>query len=199
MYKGNNPSALRSRKEIVRSFLEQLKYTDLEALSIKQIMDATDLSRQTFYQIFDSKDDIIEYCLDTLFSEFISHTKEMTIETLCDAARLFFGFFDMHRDTLTLFIKNGKSCVVQRKCREYLRDSQYIHYDLHGVHSEQEKEYATTFVVSGMVAMLEQWIKETPELSLNAQELAKLVCRITGVNDTGKQIESESPVCIIFK
>ncbi|MCD8369186.1 MAG: TetR/AcrR family transcriptional regulator [Clostridiales bacterium] len=75
MYKGNNPSALRSRKEIVQSFLEQLKYTDLEALSIKQIMDATDLSRQTFYQIFDSKDDIIEYCLDTLFSEFISHKK----------------------------------------------------------------------------------------------------------------------------
>ncbi len=81
---------------------------------------------------------------------------------------------------MALFIKNGKSCVVQRKCREFLRDSQYIHYDLHGVHSEQEKEYATTFVVSGMVAMLEQWIKGTSESILNAQELAQLVCRITG-------------------
>ncbi|MCD8197857.1 MAG: TetR/AcrR family transcriptional regulator [Lachnospiraceae bacterium] len=183
MYKGNNPSALRSRKEIVRCFLEELKDTDLEALSIKQIMDATDLSRQTFYQIFDSKDEIIEYCLDTLFSDFISHTKEKTIESLCDAASLFFNFFDTHRDTLALFIKNGKSCVVQRKCREYLRDSRYIHYELYGVHSEQDKEYATTFVVSGMVAMLEQWIKETSEPILNAQELAQLVCRITGVNE----------------
>lgn len=179
MYKGSNPSALRSRREIVQSFLALLQHTDLEALSIKQIMDGTDLTRQTFYQIFDSKDEIIEYCLDTLFSDFISHTKEQTTESLCDAAKLFFSFFDKHRDTLALFIKNGKSCVVQRKCREYLRDSQYIHYDLQGVRSELEKEFATTFVVSGMVAMLEQWIKEPPESAMSAQALAELVCRMT--------------------
>lgn len=183
MYQGTNPSALRSRGEIVRSFLSLLAQTDLEELSIKQIMDATDLSRQTFYQIFDSKEEIIEYYLDTIFSEFISHTKVQIVENLCDAAKLFFSFFEAYWDTLALFIRNGKSCMVQRKCREYLQKDQYIHYSLHGVHTEQEQEYATTFVISGMVAMLEKWVRETPGMKVSAQELSLLVCRITGVED----------------
>ncbi len=184
MYQGNNPSALRSRNEIVRSFLFLLEETDLEDLSIKQIMDATGLSRQTFYQIFDSKEEIIEYYLDTIFSEFISHANEHTVTNLCAAAKLFFNFFDSHRAALALFIRNGKSCVVQRKCREYLQKEQYIHYALHGVRSEQEQEYATTFVISGMVAMLEQWVRETAGANISAQELAMLVCRITGIDDS---------------
>ncbi|MCC8078820.1 MAG: TetR/AcrR family transcriptional regulator [Oscillospiraceae bacterium] len=183
MYTGSNPSAIRSRNEIVRSFLEALEHTDLEALSVKQIMDATDLSRQTFYQIFNSKDEIIEYCLDTLFSDFLSHTESQSVETLCDAAKLFFSFFDAHRHTLELFIRNGKSCVVQRKCREYLRDSEYIRYDLRGARSDSERDFAATFVVSGMVAMLEQWIRQTPSDPMTAEHLARLVCRITGTKE----------------
>lgn len=79
-----------------------------------------------------------------------------------------------------MIIQNGKSCVMQRKCREYLQKSQYIHYDLHGVQTEQEREYATTFVISGMVAMLEQWVRSPESVQAGAQELALLVCRITG-------------------
>ena len=69
---------------------------------------------------------------------------------------------------------------MQRKCREYLQKSQYIHYDLQGVQTELEREYAATFVISGMVAMLEQWIKSAEPAQISAKELALLVCRITG-------------------
>lgn len=59
------------KSEIVKAFLELLAAHDLDAISIKQIMDATDLSRQTFYQIFSSKEDILEYYPDVLFGSFI--------------------------------------------------------------------------------------------------------------------------------
>ena len=48
MYTGTNPSALRSRKEIVQAFLSLLSDHSLEEITIKQIMDVTGLSRQTF-------------------------------------------------------------------------------------------------------------------------------------------------------
>ena len=67
MYQGTNPSAIRSREEIIRAFFSLLQNNSLEEISIKQIMGATDLSRQTFYQIFNSKDEILEYYLDTVF------------------------------------------------------------------------------------------------------------------------------------
>ena len=179
MYQGNNPSAIRSRNEIVKSFLSLLATHDLESVSIKRIMDGIDLSRQTFYQIFNSKKDITEYYLDELFGSFIAHSHDKSINSLCDAAKLFFSFFADYRDTLALCIRNGKSCVVQRKCREHLRKEHYVHYALSGVRTAREQSYATTFAISGMVAMLEQWILEQ-DGDMSVQELALLICRITG-------------------
>lgn len=181
MYTGRNPSALRSRREIVQAFLSLLSDASFEEITIKQIMEATDLSRQTFYQIFADKEEILEYYLDTIFEEFITHTEQREVKNLCDAAKLFFGFFQGYKQIFGLIIQNGKSCVMQRKCREYLQKSRYIHYDLHGAQTEQEREYAATFVISGMVAMLEQWAKSTEPEQISTEELALLVCRITGV------------------
>lgn len=180
MYQGNNPSALRSRGEIVRAFLSLLDTAPLEQISIKQIMDKSGYSRQTFYQIFNSKEEILEHYLDTVFGEFIAHSKQHTVENLCDAAKLFFSFFEAYKKELALMIKSGKSCVVQRKCREYLHKDEYIHYALHGVETQQQQEYATTFVISGMVAMLEQWLREDASDPIDAYQLALLVCHITG-------------------
>ena len=68
MYTGTNPAALRSRDEIVQAFLTLLENTSLENMAVKQLMEATDLSRQTFYQIFNSKEEILEYYFDTIFT-----------------------------------------------------------------------------------------------------------------------------------
>lgn len=178
MYQGNNPSALRSRAEIVESFMKLIHAIPFEKLQIKQIMDDTGLSRQTFYQIFKSKDEILEYYLDTLFEEFISHAEKQDIRNLCDASVFFFAFFEQYRDPLGVIIHNGKSCIVQRKCREYLMDSHYIHFALRGVETKEEMKYAVTFLVSGIVAMLEEWMETGSRVS--AEKLAGLICRITG-------------------
>lgn len=178
MYTGKNPSALRSRAEIVQAFLGLIHTTTFEKLQIKQLMDATGLTRQTFYQIFKNKEEILEYYLDTLFAEFVSHAEKREITTLCDAAEFFFAFFSEYREPLGVILRNGKSCVVQRKCREYLYNSHYLHYALKGADTPEQVEYATTFLVSGMVAMLEQWLRTGSQVP--SGELARLICRITG-------------------
>ena len=93
MYPGSNPSALRSREEIAAAFLTLLRTTPPEELSVKEIMDAAGLSRQTFYQIFVSREEILEHYPDTVFGRFVAHTKDKTIHNLCDAAKIFFAFF----------------------------------------------------------------------------------------------------------
>jgi len=69
---------------------------------------------------------------------------------------------------------------LQRKFREYLQEEKYINFHQEGVRTEQERQYAMTFVVSGMVGMLEEWLK-ADEPEVNAQDLAHLVCRITNI------------------
>lgn len=178
MYTGSNPSALRSREFIVQSFMRLAETMPIADISIKQIMDGSELSRQTFYQIFETKEEIMEYRMDCMFGEFMEGMKSCTISNLCDTAKLFFAFFEQQKPFIQMMVRNGKGCVLQRKCREYLQKDEYIGYRQEGVYTDEEKEYAMTFIISGMVGMLEQWFKaESPET--NAQKLARLVCRIT--------------------
>lgn len=185
MYQGNNPSALRSREEIVNSFMTLLQHSSIDRITIKQIMDTAGLSRQTFYQIFSSKEEILEYYLDSVFGKFTAHYRINTVHNLCDAARLFFGFFEEYKNSLGVIIRSGNNNVLQSKCREYLQREKFVHYALRETRTEQEQEYAAAFVICGMVAMLEQWIREGAESRLSAQDLALLVCRITGSSKKG--------------
>lgn len=178
MYTGNNPSALRSREFIVQSFMRLAEAMPVAEISIKQIMDESELSRQTFYQIFNTKEEMMEYCMDRMFGDFMEGMKSCAISNLCDTAKLFFAFFEQQKPFLQMMVRNGKGCVLQRKCREYLQKEEYIRYRQEGVRTDEEKEYAMTFIISGMVGMLEQWFgAESPET--DAQKLARLVCRIT--------------------
>ena len=81
---------------------------------------------------------------------------------------------------IQMMVQNGKSYILQRKFREYLQEEKYINFHQEGVRTEQERQYAMTFVVSGMVGMLEEWLK-ADEPEVNAQDLAHLVCRITNI------------------
>jgi AcrR family transcriptional regulator len=181
MYCGNNPSALRSQEYIVQSCLNLIQETPLDELTVKQIMSGSDLARQTFYQVFDSKDEILEYYLNGLFEQYITAHEIVEIENLCDTAKLFFRFFEANRDFITLMVQNNRACMLQRKCREYLMRGGWLEYRLETVKSEMEHNYAVSFVMAGIVGMVIDWIKEGYQTDV--EELANLVCRITHSED----------------
>ncbi|MCR4725554.1 MAG: TetR/AcrR family transcriptional regulator [Clostridia bacterium] len=186
MYQGSNPSALRSREEIVKAFLLCLKDEPLESLSIKKIMDRSGLSRQTFYQIFSSKEEILDYCLDRVFSGFSRSVQDAPARDVCTIAQLFFPAFEEHWELLSLVIRNGKSCMLQRKCCQILLNGDVLWCDLPGVRSREEQVYAAMFVAGGMVSMLQRRIEEGTS-GPSARDLADLICRITGAQKAGEQ------------
>jgi len=57
---------------------------------------------------------------------------------------------------------------------------EYIRHDLRGAATAAEQDYAATFVISGMVAMMEQRLREDDSSAPESPELAGLVCSITG-------------------
>lgn len=63
MYSGNNPIAIRSQECLSDALLDLMKENDYSKISIKDICGAAGLSRQTFYQFFNSKDDVIRFTL----------------------------------------------------------------------------------------------------------------------------------------
>ena len=59
MYVGNNATAIRSQKWIVDSLLSLMEQKPYAEITVRDICKAADLSRQTFYNVFDSKDEVL--------------------------------------------------------------------------------------------------------------------------------------------
>lgn len=67
MYRGSNPTAIRSMKWLSEAMMDLLKEKQYSKINVKDICTRADLSRQTFYQIFNSKEEIIRHCIKQSF------------------------------------------------------------------------------------------------------------------------------------
>ena len=59
MNESNNPSAIRSKKQITDALLKLMEKYPYNEISVKQIVLEADLVRKTFYRNFDTKDDVL--------------------------------------------------------------------------------------------------------------------------------------------
>ena len=69
MYDGNNPTALKSQKWLTENLLDLMEEKPYTEISIMDICSKADLSRQTFYNYFDSKDELFRFMLRSTYEE----------------------------------------------------------------------------------------------------------------------------------
>lgn len=103
MYYSDNPSAVRSRREITGALLKLMERYPYREISVKQIIFETDLVRRTFYRNFDSKDDVLNAVIDGVIREY---TDELT-DSQDDPLVVIFDFADRNRKLLELLHRNG--------------------------------------------------------------------------------------------
>jgi AcrR family transcriptional regulator len=63
MYEGKNPTALRSQAWLERALVELLEDRPYAEVTVKALCERADLSRQTFYQLFSTKDELLVCCI----------------------------------------------------------------------------------------------------------------------------------------
>ena len=63
MYRGSNPSALQSQQWIVDSLISLMEVKPYQQITIMDICKRADLSRQTFYNVFSQKEDVLRFCM----------------------------------------------------------------------------------------------------------------------------------------
>ena len=63
MYEGKNPTALQSQRWLVESLLSLMEEKPFSKITVMDICRKADLSRQTFYNFFTDKEEILRYFL----------------------------------------------------------------------------------------------------------------------------------------
>ena len=184
MKKSQNPSTVRSRREISTALLKLMQEHPYAEISVKQIIMETSLARKTFYLNFRSKDDVLESILDELIGEYtaaLSKANEKNnpagtkyldeaisvdttgkVDTITNPLSVIFSFCDKNKDLLSLLHKSKMLYLLLIRLNEFLPEYSKTE-DMSSnpfaiLMGELEPDYLIAFNVGAIWNVLFKWI-----------------------------------------
>ena len=171
--------AINIKAIIVFSLLELLDRQPLESITIKDILEQSQISRQTFYNHFQDKDDLICYVYDQL----IVPNFEVAPETFNFYESLVKAFENMkkyHNFMKQACKMEGQNCLkdhIFKHCQEF--DLRW-HQQLYGKEPmPEELVFATTYHAIASSSMTLSWI--LANMPVSCEEIAMMIVKMRGL------------------
>lgn len=108
MFESNNPSAIRSQREITEALIGLMREYPYDEISVKQILLESKLARKTFYRNFESKDDVLLSKIRAIFREYFMVVDNGDVDVL----DTIFSFAVKNRELLILLDRNNMIHMV---------------------------------------------------------------------------------------
>lgn len=152
MYQGNNPTALQSQKMIINALLRLMEKKEFSKISIKELCETAMISRQTFYSLFNNKEEVIGLHLDTLFhiyfEEFIRNKRDFTIKDLCDNT---ISYLIKQKELIRIMVNSNLDHVVKDRIESYLL--------LLWTTKRENQNYAIAFLTGALMSVISLAVK----------------------------------------
>lgn len=155
MYQGNNPIAVQSQKLITQALLKLMHKKNFSKIQIKELCEEAQVSRQTFYSLYDSKDQVIELYFDEIFTSFkteLKGNKKLSLSMICSSA---ISYFIKNSEFIELLVNNKLEYILNRKLEQYLLEFS----DSFNVAKTQNHEYAIAFLAGALVGIIHKYIE----------------------------------------
>lgn len=163
-YPSSNPQALRSKDMMIHSLMALMETEPFPEITITQICQEAEVSRQTFYRNFDTKEDILICHLHGLLDEYLVDLHTLGSQPLY--ARYLFEHLPFSRRLLTLLWQNHLFYLLREVLMDYMElVQQYIPFAYPS--AETYRDYFSDFVIDTCLSVLSRWVendfRETPE------------------------------------
>ena len=176
MYKGCNKTALCSQKNIAEGFYELLKEKEYTKITASEICKKSGVSRQTFYSLFASKENIVAFILskDYAFNP-NEECKCYGYPTIRELSKGFSSFIVQKGDFLDLLEKNNIIYLMQKSlynsfsCCHNADNNEYLNNSL-------SHDLAIDFITSGLTAIAKYYVKNRTDISCT--ELENIIYRL---------------------
>lgn len=115
MYEGSNPTAQRSQQWIIQALLSLMNQKEYAQISVKDICEEADLSRQTFYNLFSSKDDVLRACIEQEIARIFNEVETSGSLSLRDMVGAFVWLLSENRKLFSQMIDQGLESIVSEE------------------------------------------------------------------------------------
>ena len=155
MYEGSNKTALTSQSAIADALLSLMKEKSYARISVSEICKCAGVSRQTFYTLFESKDNVIafelqrKYCFNPEGHE--SCSTSLSLKDLCHAYSF---YITDRRDILSLLVRNDILYLLQDSLYNSILGCSCCLPECPG----QDRIYAADFLAGGLTGVARNYV-----------------------------------------
>ncbi|WP_413489004.1 TetR/AcrR family transcriptional regulator [Carnobacterium divergens] len=171
MYQGNNPTALISQQLLLEAFTLLLNKKGFKDITISELCTQSGVSRQTFYSLYKTKENLLLHHLQIISKETSSYKHGSEI-TLIETCRNFSKFVIKRKKDLAIIIENDLMDILKLLIYQETatcRDS-FITVD------EDEAFLALEFMASGLAQLTKSYLINNK--NPNEDELTQIAYKI---------------------
>lgn len=174
MYCGENPIAIQSQKWLVEALVSLMNEMPYQKISVLNICKKADLSRQTFYNFFETKEDILRFCLRSCYEKLFTDLSAQQIISLKDAVDAFMLVLEENRELLGKMIENGLEGLITEEIARCI-DLFANRFSLRGK-EDHMLVYGEAFLSGALARVMLCWFQQKEPVS--AQELTDMLLLI---------------------
>lgn len=170
--KKNNRSIRRTQKLLKDCLIRLMRQKPISKITIKELTDAADLNRGTFYLHYKDIYDLLEQIETEMFDEFVEISKTHQLQdNNCRPYPLLldlFSFLEQNKEFVQLILIENKDQKFIDKLKEIIQ-VHCIHVldTFFAVPTTEQSEFYASYVVYGCIGILEYWMRHgavlTPE------------------------------------
>lgn len=157
----------KSKSKIINSLLSLMTEKQFEDITISEISERALLVRKTFYNNFNSKEELILYACRTLLYKFFDQIDNLREFSLNSFSGNFFIFCYSNKEFLKILMANNLYHIFIEEFHKMFRNiydnPNYVVIDLH----KEDEEMILSFHMGGIMKVIDLWAKEdfrrTPE------------------------------------
>lgn len=170
-----NPKQKRTKNQIAKAFIELLSRHSFDSITIVSLTQATGVATVSYYRNFASKEAVLQYYLDGLFSAYINELQAHHELKLKDFFESFFRFFGQNALFVNSLIRDDRTYLLMYAFRTYLDT---IFSMLTRKNTTQTvnmpDQYTKLMLAGGLYYTLIEWIKDPnrPNPSVLGKQLA---------------------------
>lgn len=171
--------AINVKEILANGLLELVEYHNLSTITIKQILNHTGVSRQTFYNHFLDKNDLIQYIYEKKIIPDYNNSN-MAIDFKKSLIASFFNMKKYSKFMKEACMMDGQNCLkdyIFEHCKEF--DLKW-HQSLYGLQPMSEAlKFATEYHAYASTSMTLSWILS--DMPVTCEEIADMITRMRGI------------------
>lgn len=152
MYHGKNKTAISSQQQIVDALMMLMDEKPYASISISELCKAASVSRQTFYTLFNVRDNVILYALHEPCCIEVCQKSH----TFDDMIRYYAHYIVDNKDLLGMLVRNDITYIISESFYDDLSQSSYLKER----YTDQYRDYISRFVSGGLTGIITSYVNQ---------------------------------------